>query len=83
LDWTRALSACEEANASGPPVDCSTDPGGAIAAAQAKSDATIARCKAFGGLLGCASAGNVAGTQTCVETAIDAFAPGFTEVAYP
>jgi hypothetical protein len=83
IAWTRALAACEEANAGGPPVDCSTDPGGAIAAAIAKSDATIALCEGFAGLLGCASSGDVAGTQACVESAVDAFAPGFTEAAYP
>jgi hypothetical protein len=81
--WTRALTDCEEANAGGPPVDCSTDPANDIADAIARANAAVARCENFSGLLGCPSAGDVAGTQTCVQTAIGALAPGVAEVSYP
>ncbi len=84
--WTRALTSCEVDNVSGannPPEDCSTDPDGEIQAGVAKSDTTIARCTSFAGLDGCASSGDVAGTQACVEAAIQSVAPGFTGVAYP
>jgi hypothetical protein len=43
----------------------------------------LARCVEFSGLGGCAAAGDIAGTQACVETAVADYAPGYTDVAYP
>jgi hypothetical protein len=86
LGWARALARCESGNSSGasvPPLDCSTDPRGEIAAAVAKSDSAIARCADFTGLTGCPAGGDVATTQACVEAAVQSFVPGFTEAAYP
>ncbi len=84
--WTRALSSCEDANARGvnvPALDCSTDPGGAIARAQAKTASRVASCDSLTGIPGCATAGSPAATSTCIEDAIGPVAPRYTGVAYP
>jgi Cytochrome c554 and c-prime len=86
LGWSRALDRCELANANGknvPPLDCATDPDGQIAKAQAKAGAKIATCGDFSGLAGCATSGDAAGTQACMESAIGGLVPGVTGVAYP
>jgi hypothetical protein len=85
-DWTRALARCEEANATGGnvvPIECSTDPDGEILTAISRAEAQIARCIDFSGLPGCAAAGDIAGTQACVETAVADYASGYTQAAYP
>jgi hypothetical protein len=85
-EWTRALAKCEAANASGtnvPPADCSSDPDGEILTAISRAESQIARCIDFSNLEGCAATGDIAGTQACVETAIAAYAPGYTDVGYP
>jgi hypothetical protein len=84
--WSRALARCESGNSSGtnePPVDCSSDPQGEIAAAVAKSNGQIAGCSDFSGLPGCPAGGDVASTQACVTSAIATYVPGYTEAAYP
>jgi hypothetical protein len=84
--WSSALVRCEDGNASGrtqPPVDCSTDPGGRIAKAKAKAASQIGRCGAFTGLAGCATSGNAAAVQACMETAVGAVVVPYTEGAYP
>ena len=84
--WTRALAACEDANSRGvnvPPVDCSTDPEGAIARAQETSANRVASCDSLSGIQGCATSGTPAGTSACFESAIGPLAPRFTGVAYP
>jgi len=84
--WTRALAACEDGNSRGvnvPPLDCSTDPEGAIARAQATSANRVASCDSLSGIPGCATSGTPAGTSACFESAIGPLAPRFTGVAYP
>jgi hypothetical protein len=84
--WSTALARCEDGNASGktqPPVDCTTDPGGRIAVAKAKATGQIARCAGFSGLSGCATSGNAAAVQTCVETAVGNVVGPYTEAGYP
>jgi hypothetical protein len=84
--WTAAVGRCEEANKTGantPPADCATDPDGKIAAARGKAERTIARCRDFTGLAGCPATGTVAGTQQCVEDAVEAQVSGFVGVAFP
>jgi len=85
-DWTRVLAGCEDANARGkndPPLDCAADPVGEILTAVARADGFVARCIDFSDLTGCASAGDIAGTQACVEAAIADPAQTYTSVAYP
>ncbi len=82
--WTRALSACEDANARGvnvPPADCSTDP--AIARALAKTASRVATCDSLSGIPGCATTGSAAAATTCIESAVEPLAPRYTGVAYP
>jgi hypothetical protein len=84
--WTRALASCEDANARGindPALDCSTDPDGGIARAQAKAESRVATCESLSGLGGCATTGTVAGTTACVESAIGGVVGGYTGVPYP
>jgi len=84
--WTRALSACEDANARGanvPPADCSTDPDGSIARARAKAASRVETCDSLSGIPGCATTGSPAATTTCIESAIEPMAPRYTGVAYP
>jgi hypothetical protein len=84
--WSGALARCEDGNATGktqPPVDCSTDPGGRIAAAQAKAAKQIGRCASFSGLAGCATSGSAAAVQSCMETAVGGVVGSYTEGAYP
>ena len=84
-EWTRALGRCEQQNltSGGPPVDCTLDPTGAIARAQAKAASKIASCDDFSGLAGCGAAGALSAVQQCVNTAISGIAPAYTGVAYP
>ncbi len=84
--WAKALASCEDDNRTGannPAEDCSTDPDGDIADAMAKASNKISKCTDFTGLAGCGGAGTAMDVQTCVESAIGAAAPVFTEVAYP
>jgi hypothetical protein len=84
--WSSALVRCEDGNASDktqPPVDCATDPGGRIAKARAKAARLIGRCGAFTGLAGCATSGDAAVVQACMETAVGAVVVPYTEAAYP
>jgi hypothetical protein len=84
--WSKALQRCEHHNAIGknqPALDCSTDPDGRIAAAQAEAAGKIQRCESFGGIGGCASAGSAAAVQACMETAVGATIPSYMEAAYP
>jgi len=86
LGWSRALDRCELANATGknvPPLDCATDPDGKIAKAQLKAGSQIARCADFAGLGGCATGGNAASTQACMEAAVGTVVDDYTGVAYP
>jgi hypothetical protein len=86
LGWTRALDRCELANASGknaPALDCSTDPDGKIGKAMLKAGNKIASCTDFAGLPGCATSGDAAGTQACIEAAIGAVVEDHTGVAFP
>jgi hypothetical protein len=84
--WTRALAACEDANARGvnvPPADCSTDPDGGVARARSKVASRVATCDSLSGIPGCATAGSAAATTTCMENAVGPMAPRYTGVAYP
>jgi hypothetical protein len=84
--WTNALARCELANANGrniPPVDCSTDPDGLIARAQAKSASQVGRCTSFSGLPGCATGGTGPAVEACMESAVGGVVEPYTEVAYP
>jgi hypothetical protein len=84
--WAKVLDRCEQANADGknmPAVDCSTDPEGDIAEAQAKAAAKVDRCSDFSGIAGCATNGSAAAVQACIEAAIGAVVDPFEEVAYP
>jgi hypothetical protein len=86
LAWTRALDRCALANASGknvPAVDCATDPDGKIGKAMLKAGNKIASFADFGGLPGCATSGDAAGTQTSIEAAIGAVVEDHTGVAFP
>ncbi len=82
--WATALAKCEDGVASGgPPVDCSTDPGGRIAKAQDRAQNQVERCTSFAGIPGCATSGNVTAVQACFESAVGATVEPYTEVAYP
>jgi len=85
--WTRTLTRCEAGNANGtnvPPLDCSSDPTGKIAAAQDSAAARVDHCESFTSIEGCAdgAADNAAAYQ-CIEDALGAVVPAFAEVAYP
>jgi hypothetical protein len=84
--WTKILDRCEQANADGknvPALDCSTDPSGDIATAQGKAGTKIQRCSDFSGIAGCATSGNAAAVQACIEAALGALVDPYEEVAYP
>ncbi len=84
--WTRGLTSCEDANARGvnvPPLDCSTDPDGDVAQAQAKAASRIAGCDSLAGIPGCATNGTPAATAACFESAVGPMAPRYAGVAYP
>jgi hypothetical protein len=82
--WAKALGRCEYGNALGnPPVDCSTDPSGTIGRAQDQSASKVGRCESFVGIPGCATAGNEAAVEACIETAIGGAVEPYTEVAFP
>jgi len=84
--WARALANCEDDNARGvhvPPIDCSTDPDGAIARAKAKSAKRVRVCDSFAGIAGCATGGSAAATTACFESAIGPKALLYTGVPYP
>ena len=66
-----------------PPLDCSTDPEGRIARAQAKSAAQVGRCSSFSGLIGCATGGTAPAVEACLESAVGGVVEPYTEVAYP
>jgi hypothetical protein len=84
--WSRALTRCEQANASGryvPPLDCTTDPDDRIAAAKAKAARRVASCDGFAGLAGCATAGSAGAVQGCMEAAVGNVVPAYAEVGFP
>lgn len=84
--WTKVLDRCEQANADGknaPALDCSTDPDGGVADAQAKAGSKVQRCSDFSGIAGCATSGGAAAVQACIETAIGAMVDPFEALAYP
>jgi hypothetical protein len=84
--WTGALASCEDGNArnfESPPVDCSTDPKGDIARAQATSESRIASCDSLAGIPGCATSGTPAAAEACFESAVGPMAPRYVGVAYP
>jgi hypothetical protein len=84
--WALALARCEHDNATGkndPPVDCSTDPGGRIAAAKNAAGRKLNRCSSYAGLAGCASEGNEAAVRACIESSVGSTVAPYTEGAYP
>jgi hypothetical protein len=82
--WVKSLARCEYGNALGnPPLDCSTDPKGTIGRAQDQSASKVGRCESFAGIPGCATAGNAAAVEACIETAIGGAVEPYTEVAFP
>jgi hypothetical protein len=84
--WTSAISRCEADNRSGknaPPLDCSTDPDGAVLRAQQKAAKKLASCTSFSGLDGCLALPTSLARQTCLEDAIEAVVPGYVAVGYP
>ena len=84
--WPSALARCEQDNLTGkinPPEDCATDPDGRIAKAQLKAAKKIQACQDFSGIAGCATSGDAAGTQACMESAVGSVAPEFARVSHP
>ena len=84
--WSGALARCEQGNANGktvPPAVCASDPDGRIARAQAQAGKGIARCADFAGIAGCATGGNAAAVQACVEADLGALVGPFSEGGYP
>ena len=84
--WVKHVTRCERDNATGrnqPAIDCSTDPGGKIAAAQAKTAVRIGKCTDFTGLPGCASSGDAAMTTDCITAALDTVDSGLRRGGLP
>jgi hypothetical protein len=84
--WSDALLRCEQDNARGenvPPLDCTLDPEGRIASAQAGAAEKVARCTDFTGIGGCATNGSAALVSSCIETAIGTAVGPSTQGAYP
>ena len=83
---SRALTGCELDNASGrnvPALDCSTNPGPKFASATKRAASRVARCDAFTGLSGCATAGDTAAVQACMANTASVAVRPYVEVAYP